>query len=85
MGTILFYLNILTVFNILVASVSVCILRSEQVLVYKKEQNIYFLVKSCQSGKLSLPQPSLYHGTLLPDQAGGEHQLHHLHRLQVAS
>ena len=80
----------MTVYNILVALASVCIyqLRSEQVLVIKRKQNIH-IFSEVLSGKLSLPKPSLCHGTLLlagqPDQAGGEHQLHHLHRHQVAS
>ena len=53
---------------------------------FKREQTYIF---SSESGKLPLPQPSLCHGTLLlagqPDQTGGEHQLHHLNRHQVAS
>ena len=81
----------MTVYNNLVALALGFIyqLRSEQILLIERDPNIYFLVKSCQSGNLLLPQHRLCHGKLLlarkPDQAGGEHRLNHLHRHQVAS
>ena len=65
------------------------ILRSEQVLVISKRMKYIFSTEVLYNRKMPLPQSSLCHGTLLqsgqPDQAGGEHHIHQLHRHKVAS